>query len=99
GDTTELALLRAARERGIERAAIEREHPRVAVQPFSSERRRMSIARRDPDQGDGPPTLWVKGAVEALIERLHDGDHVAALQAEAEAMAARGLRVLAIARG
>ena len=99
GDTTELALLRAARERGIERAAIEREHPRVAVQPFSSERRRMSIARRDPDQADGPPTLWVKGAVEALIERLHDGDHVAALQAEAEAMAARGLRVLAIARG
>jgi Ca2+-transporting ATPase len=100
GDTTELAMLRAARERGIERRDIEREHPRVSVQPFSPERRRMSIAREGEGKDD-PPTLWVKGAVEVLAERLSEAyaEARAEMLKVAEDMAARGLRVLAVATG
>jgi Ca2+-transporting ATPase len=99
GDTTELALLRAAKEHGIEREHIEREHPRLAVVPFSPDRRMMSIVRAGAEGSE--PTLWVKGAVEALAERLHVSGAARRheLLEQAETMAARGLRVLAIARG
>jgi Ca2+-transporting ATPase len=39
GDPTELALLRAAAQRGIHREDIERESPRVAVAPFDPDRK------------------------------------------------------------
>ena len=96
GDTTELALLRAAHERGIRRAHIERDHPRLTVRPFSPERRMMSVVRTTGDAS----TLWAKGAVETLSECLHGPDaRRAEWVAKAETMASRGLRVLAIARG
>jgi len=47
GDTTEVAILMAAAERGIRRDAIERSRARHAVNPFDSERKRMSIFRAD----------------------------------------------------
>ncbi|MBN1210625.1 MAG: cation-translocating P-type ATPase [Myxococcaceae bacterium] len=90
GDPTELALLRAAAERGILREEIERAHPRVAVQPFDSDRRRMSILRAD-------GVLSVKGAPEVLLPLCTKGTE-GALE-RAEAMASRGLRVLAVAQG
>jgi len=97
GDTTELAILRAARARGIERAQIEAEHRRLEVEPFSPASRRMAILR---EHEDGPK-LWVKGAVETLAERLGPGhEHARAAMLEAgEVLAARGLRVLAVALG
>jgi len=90
GDTTELALLVAAAARGIHRRDIERDHPRVSVQPFDSERKRMSVLRED-------GTLYLKGAVEVVLERCTSGTEGAA-EANA-AMASRGLRVLAVAVG
>jgi Ca2+-transporting ATPase len=90
GDPTEVAILVAAAERGIDRARIERERPRVAVTPFDSDRKRMSIFRAD-------GVLYVKGALEALLARSTRGTEGAA-EANA-AMARRGLRVLAVARG
>lgn len=90
GDPTELALLAAAAERGITRASIEQDNPRTAVLPFDSERKRMSILRAD-------GLLYLKGAVEVVIARCAE-----ALSGAAEAaadMAARGLRVLAVAIG
>jgi Ca2+-transporting ATPase len=102
GDTTELALLRAAQKRGIDRAQIEREHPRLEVTPFSPERRMMSIVRAaGPGAQSGEPTIYVKGAVETLSERVEAkwAGYRAQLLAQAETMASEGLRVLAIARG
>ncbi|MEW5847964.1 MAG: cation-translocating P-type ATPase [Myxococcota bacterium] len=90
GDPTEIALLAAASERGIRRGDLEREAPRVTVNPFDSDRKRMSILR-----GDG--ILYVKGAVEVLLPRCVSGTQ-GALDANND-MAARGLRVLAIAVG
>jgi P-type Ca2+ transporter type 2C len=90
GDPTEIAILVAAAARGIRRADIERERPRVSVIPFDSERMRMAIRR-----GDGK--LYVKGAVEVMLPRCVEGT-TGATEANAQ-MAARGLRVLAIAVG
>jgi len=90
GDTTELAILIAAAARGIRRADIERDNPRVAVTPFDSERKRMSIRRAD-------GVLYVKGAVEVVLARCESGVE-GAMEANSE-MAARGLRVLAVAVG
>ncbi len=89
GDPTELALLAEARERGIERATIERDLPRGEVNPFDSERKRMSIERGG--------TWYVKGAVDLLLPLCRSGTEDAA-EANAD-MAARGLRVLAVATG
>jgi Ca2+-transporting ATPase len=90
GDPTELAILMAAARRGIDRKAIESERPRVAVEPFDADTKRMSIRR-----GDGK--LYVKGAVEAVLPLCVAGTDNAV---EANAgMARQGLRVLAVAVG
>ncbi|MFN7142912.1 MAG: cation-translocating P-type ATPase, partial [Myxococcota bacterium] len=90
GDPTEVALVLGARVRGFDRAAIERENPRIAVHPFDSVRKRMSIRRAD-------GVLYVKGAVDLMLPLCVAGAE-RAVEANAE-MAARGLRVLAVAVG
>jgi len=90
GDPTELAILMAAAERGVMREEIERAAPRVAVHPFDSDRKRMSIRRSD-------GVLYVKGAMESLLPRCTSGTDGAA-EATGD-MAGRGLRVLAVAVG
>jgi Ca2+-transporting ATPase len=90
GDPTEIALLEAAAQEGIRREAIETSRPRVRVRPFSSERKRMSILRAD-------GVLYMKGAVEVVLERCTSGTGGA--REANEDMAARGLRVLAVAVG
>lgn len=90
GDPTEVAILLAAVEYEIRRGGIERERPRLAVTPFDSERKRMSVLRAD-------QRLYVKGAVEVVVPRC-PGDAAPALEANVQ-MAARGLRVLAVAVG
>lgn len=88
GDPTELAILAAAAERGIRRDDIERQHPRVSEVPFDSVQKRMSIERSD-------GRVYIKGAVETVLPLCVAGaDGV--LDANAQ-MAARGLRVLAVA--
>ncbi len=90
GDPTELAILMAAAPRGIDRKAIENERPRVAVEPFDADTKRMSIRRAD-------GRLYVKGAVEVVLPICASGREKAV---EANAgMARQGLRVLAVAVG
>jgi len=90
GDPTELAILQAAALRGIRRPDIERDLPRAQVNPFDPERKRMSILRSD-------GALYVKGAAEMVLPRCASGVE-GAVPAVAE-LAARGLRVLAVAVG
>ncbi|MBL8951563.1 MAG: cation-translocating P-type ATPase [Myxococcaceae bacterium] len=90
GDTTELAILAAARARGIERADLERSKPRLSERPFDAQRKRMSIWRAD-------GCLYVKGAPEVMLPRCSAGTQGAAQVAAG--FAARGLRVLAVAVG
>ena len=90
GDPTEIAILVAAAERGIHRRDIEGARKRIDVNPFDSDRKRMSILRAD-------DVLYVKGAAESLISvaRTIPENLTAAL----DDMAKRGLRVLAVALG
>lgn len=90
GDPTELALLESAHEQGIERADIERDLPRGTVHPFDAERKRMSIRRSD-------GVLYVKGAPDLTIPLCTAGTD-GAIEASRD-LAARGLRVLAVATG
>jgi Ca2+-transporting ATPase len=88
GDPTELAILIAAAERGIHRDEIERTNPRVAVIPFDSVQKRMSIERAD-------GRVYIKGAVESVLPQCVAGiDDVSEANAQ---MAERGLRILAVA--
>ncbi|MBW8270865.1 cation-translocating P-type ATPase [Caldovatus aquaticus] len=104
GDPTEVALYLAAREAGVERPALEARAPRLAELPFDSERKCMTTLHRAPDGGG--VIAFTKGAPERVIAlctaRLTAAGPApiepSALLAEAERMAAEGLRVLAVAR-
>jgi len=93
GDTTEVALLLEAAERGIYRADLERAHPRIEVIPFDPTSKQMAICRAD----GGGPHWYVKGAIEAVLPQCTHGTTGA--QEAAHQLATRGLRVLAIADG
>ncbi|MFZ5843595.1 MAG: cation-translocating P-type ATPase [Pseudomonadota bacterium] len=90
GDSTEVAILVAAAQRGIFRADIEQQQPRLNEHPFDAVRKRMSVWRAD-------RVLYVKGAVELLLP-LCRGETESVLLAASE-MAARGLRVIGVAVG
>lgn len=104
GDPTEAALLVAAAKAGIHREALELRLPRTHEEPFSAETRRMVTVH-----ADGNAYLaCMKGAPEAVLslcnrQRLEDGPVLLdaagreRLLAVARSMAARALRVLAIA--
>ncbi|MEQ1566782.1 MAG: HAD-IC family P-type ATPase, partial [Myxococcota bacterium] len=98
GDPTEVALVEAAEARGFERAACLARLPRVAEVPFGADRARMSTIHAD---GDGW-VVFTKGAGERVLEVCARAASGAPLDREAwlgriEALAARGLRVIAFA--
>jgi Ca2+-transporting ATPase len=98
GDPTETALVDAAAAAGLDKAALEAESPRQWELPFDAERKRMMTVHRAP-QGY---LAYTKGAPESVIPLCSDpspaGAGRAAWLERAEGMAAKGLRVLAVAR-
>lgn len=107
GDPTEAALLVAGEKAGLERERLLEELPQVHEVPFSSERMFMATFH---ESGDGAIIANVKGAPDRVIalcgralttdnERsLDDAGRKRLLERNHE-LAARGLRVLALARG
>ena len=105
GDPTEGALVVAAAKAGLELASLERQFPRTAEIPFSSERRRMTTVHT----AAGTPVAYSKGATDVVLDGCtywvgpsgeslltpSDRDRVREVE---ERMAGDGLRVLAIAR-
>ncbi len=93
GDPTEIAILIAAAEKDFHKDKIEKSNERVTTEPFDSQRRRMSITRKD-------GITYVKGAIESLLPLCTEkSSNSAAALIEAGKMSARGLRVLAVATG
>ena len=94
GDPTETALLQAAQDAGLDVAALQQARPRRHEWPFDAERKRMSTLHA---QGSGWH-LVVKGAPESLLPRCGDGAAREAALDLAQAWAAQGMRVLAVAQ-
>jgi magnesium-transporting ATPase (P-type) len=114
GDPTEAALVVAARKLAgadLSRDALDAGFPRLDAIPFESDRQYMAtLHRAGPGSGGGDAgarVVYVKGSVERVLGMCacavdEDGnrmplDHGAAHEAAA-GLAARGLRVLALAR-
>jgi Ca2+-transporting ATPase len=104
GDPTEAALIVAARKAGLSEREMSGRLPRIESIPFESEYQYMATLHGADAE---PKMIYVKGAVEALLDRcahaLSDSGERAPLDKalvlrQAEAMAVRGLRVLAFAR-
>ncbi|WP_460171235.1 cation-translocating P-type ATPase [Thermus sp. FJN-A] len=91
GDPLELALLRYA-SRHLDPVRVRQAHPRLSGRPFDSAWKFMRVTT--------PLGSFLKGAPEALIPRLDLPEREKQdLLREAEAQAARGFRVLALAFG
>ena len=102
GDPTEGALIVAGRKTGLSESDLAQRMPRKDVLPFESDRQYMATLHA----ADGESVFYVKGAVEVILPRCDrmlsaSGDpqpfDARSLLSEAEAMAAKGLRVLAFA--
>jgi magnesium-transporting ATPase (P-type) len=99
GDPTEGALVVAAAKAGLSREDAVRRHPRRDALPFEPEHRFMATLH---DDGTGGRRVLLKGAPEVVVPRCSEWAwrgpwNPARVAAEADAMAARGLRVLAVA--
>ena len=108
GDPTEGALVVLSEKLGIDVAQVRGEYPRIAEVPFDSTTKYMATVHRFPIPGGGSLVrIYVKGAPDVVMARcnqvlwMHDtaamSTHRAALDAHYDAMAADGLRVLALA--
>lgn len=102
GEPTEAAFLRAAKEAGWDKTVLESKMPRLMELPFDSERKRMTTFHK---MAEGS-IAYTKGSPESLVPQCthiltSSGEQTAidqtALLQQAEAMAANGMRVLAVA--
>ncbi len=106
GDPVDRAAVAAAERLGVDRAGWTARHASAGVVPFSSERQLQASFHRD----EAGIVACVKGAPQRIVQMCaSQGTSAApapiddagrqALLAENDALAARGLRVLAVARG
>ncbi len=104
GDPTEAALLVAGAKAGLLHAETQEAHPRLGMIPFESEHMFRATLHGG---GKSRRVIYKVGAVEKILPRCTDalgpdGATVPldaeAIRAQVEAMAAKGLRVLALAR-
>ncbi|WP_225336325.1 cation-translocating P-type ATPase [Halomicrobium urmianum] len=98
GDPTDVALLALGRKLGRTREGALAEYPQVEEIPFESEQRFSATFHRADDR----TAVFVKGAPErvvAMCDETTTDASLADLEAETEAMAREGYRVLAVAEG
>jgi cation-transporting ATPase F len=106
GDPTEGALLVSAVKAGLDMAAVQTGLPRIDAIPFESQHQYMATLHEGGT--DAPGIVYVKGSVETILEKcaasLDSAGRPSKLEVEeihraVAEMAAKGLRVLAFAKG
>lgn len=65
GEPTEVALVQDAADLGLEKAALERQYPRVGELPFDSARKMMTTLHRTPEG----VVQYTKGAPDVVLKR------------------------------
>jgi len=107
GDPTETSILVAATEVGIDVSGERSSHPRIAEVPFDSTAKFMATFHHRP--GDDQVLVCAKGAPDVLVDRSGtwrgpqgtteplDGTAVTDRRDDNDRLAARGMRVLAVA--
>jgi Ca2+-transporting ATPase len=93
GDPTETAMWMAALDHNLSPDGLQERHPRRREVPFDSHRRRMSVVV----ERDGGLQLITKGAPLELLAHCGPEGRAAAVAANDD-LAARGYRVIAVAR-
>ncbi|HTQ04730.1 MAG TPA: cation-transporting P-type ATPase [Polyangiaceae bacterium] len=97
GDPLERALLEYATARGADVVALRSANPRVASEPFDSQKRSMSVIV---ERAGGELQRYLKGAAEIVIAACDLGaESRHEWEAFAEAEAERGFKVLGLATG
>lgn len=96
GDPTEGALIVSARKAGLKEESLNVGMKRMDMIPFESEHQYMATLH-DAAQGK-PRVIYAKGSVEKILERCGEPLHKKEVLDRADAMAAKGLRVLAFAK-
>ena len=99
GDPTEGALVVVGHKLGLEAEPVRRDHPRLDVIPFESERQYMATLHAS---ADGGRVVYVKGAPEQVLRRCSvwgedRAPSLDALAGEVATIAAEGMRLLAFA--
>jgi Ca2+-transporting ATPase len=95
GDPVDGAILRAAREHGIERWDLLARNALVRELPFDAGRRRMTLAYADP----GGLRVASKGAPEFVLEAAGRPSAAERLVRAAREWSAQGMRVIAVGTG
>jgi Ca2+-transporting ATPase len=90
----EAAIATAAAGHGIDPDKLLGDRNVVGMQPFDSERKRMSVTV---ESADGR-ILFARGAPEKMIERLVDDADRSDLRDRSQRWAERGMRVLVVAK-
>lgn len=102
GDTVDAAFLVLAAKLDVDAGGARIGQPQLGMIPYEPQRRFAATfvagTEDQPRETDGGATVHVKGALEALLPMCDGLDGERALAAAA-AMAGRGYRVLAVARG
>ena len=95
GESTEVALVQYALERGYDRRTVEQKYPRIAELPFDSKRKCMTTLH----ETESGVVAIVKGAVDVLLHKLHPGQEafINEFERKSNEMASKGYRTLGYA--
>ncbi len=93
GNATEAAIIRLFSEKGLDKDVMEREYPRVAEIPFSSERKMMTVIIRDPKGGF---IVLTKGAIDRIPFDRENEEEIENIHKLHDAFAEDALRVIAL---
>lgn len=101
GEPTEAALLRVAYDAGWNKASLQQDFPRLKELPFDSDRKCMTTFHASEKNviafTKGSPELLISRCARVMTSKGEQAIDVQLLMQTAEAMAASGLRVLAVA--